>query len=184
MRVITGTAGGVRLKAPAGMQTRPTADRVKEALFSVLQFELEGRYVLDLFAGSGQLGIEALSRGAAWADFVDASPAAVKVVQENLRLTKLAEKGKVYRADYENFLQNAAKTYDIIFLDPPYAENFQEIALKFISEIDILRDGGIIICEKAVDRELGDAYPGLIRQKEYRYGTVSLVLFRKGSSLQ
>lgn len=180
MRVITGSARGVRLKTPTGMETRPTADRVKEGMFSILQFELEGRQILDLFAGSGQLGIEALSRGAVTADFVDASAAAVKLVQENLRLAKLEKRGNVYRADYRNFLQTCGKTYDIIFLDPPYAENFQEIALKCISEIDILRDGGIIICEKAVDRELGDSYPGLIRQKEYRYGTVCLVLFRKG----
>lgn len=180
MRVITGTAKGARLKTPEGLNTRPTTDRVKEGLFSILQFEIEGRRVLDLFAGSGQLGIEALSRGAESAVFVDASPAAVKLVQENLKTTKLAEKARVVRSDYLTFLKNTKETFDIIFLDPPYAEKFQEIALNTISEIDILRDSGIIICEKAADKVLPDTYPGLVRQKEYRYGTVSLVLFRKG----
>ncbi len=182
MRVITGSARGVRLLTPEGMKTRPTSDRVKEGLFSVIQFEIEGRRVLDLFAGTGQLGIEALSRGAEHAVFVDFSQHAVKLVKENLRRTRLEEKAQVVQADYESFLGGCRQTFDIIFLDPPYAEIFLENALKRISEIDILRDGGIIICEKTVEKDLQGDFPGLTCLKEYRYGNTSLVLFRKGTS--
>lgn len=180
MRVVTGSARGVRLLTPDGIKTRPTADRVKEGLFSIIQFEIEGRRILDLFAGTGQLGIEALSRGAESAVFVDASKEAVNLVKENLKRTKLEKNARVLQADYATFLRSCRETFDIVFLDPPYAEKFLENALKTISEIDILRDGGIIICEKAVEKALETMIPGLILQKEYRYGKTSLVLYRKG----
>ena len=179
MRVITGSARGVRLQTPDGLNTRPTSDRVKEGLFSVIQFEIEGRRVLDLFAGTGQLGIEALSRGAVGAVFVDQSPAAVKLIKENIRRAGMGGMSRVFQSDYESFLKNCRETFDIIFLDPPYAEKFLENALKIISEIDILRDGGIIICEKTVEKPLEKEHPGLVFRKEYRYGKTSLVLFRK-----
>ncbi|MBQ7566462.1 MAG: 16S rRNA (guanine(966)-N(2))-methyltransferase RsmD [Oscillospiraceae bacterium] len=179
MRVITGTARGAKLIAPKGMQTRPTADRVKEGLFSAIQFEIEGRRVLDLFAGSGQLGIEALSRGAEYAVFVDRSADAIAAIRVNLEKTHLSDRSRVVRGDYQSFLSQTKERYDIIFLDPPYAENFQEKALKCISEIDILRQGGIIICEKPREKEIPDDLPGLIMQKEYRYGKVTLWLYRK-----
>lgn len=182
MRVITGSAKGVRLLTPEGMNTRPTSDRVKEGLFSIIQFEVEGRNVLDLFAGTGQLGIEALSRGAESAVFVDYSPQAVKLVKENIRRAKLQDQASVFQADYESFLRSCRQKFDIIFLDPPYAEKILENALKIISEIDILRDGGIIICEKTAEKAFEDAFEGLVRQKEYRYGNTSLVLFRKGTA--
>ena len=180
MRVITGTAKGVKLKTLEGLSTRPTADRVKEGLFSIIQFEVEGRRALDLFAGSGQLGIEALSRGTERAVFVDENPAAVKIIRENLEKTRLSDRAQVIRSDYLSYLRTAGETFDLIFLDPPYAENFQEIALKTISEIDILRRGGIIICEKAAERQLPSVLPGLTLMKEYRYGKTVLTIYRKG----
>ena len=180
MRVISGTARGIRLQTPDGLVTRPTADRVKEALFSIIQFELEGRSVLDLFAGTGQLGIEALSRGAKSAVFVDAGAPAVKLVKENLKKTKLDSAARVLQSDYAAFLRACKEKFDIIFLDPPYAENFLENSLKIISEIDILRYGGIIICEKTADKQIPADFPGLVCGKEYRYGSSSLVLYRKG----
>lgn len=182
MRVITGSAKGVRLLTPEGMKTRPTSDRVKEGLFSIIQFELEGRSVLDLFAGTGQLGIEALSRGAKNAVFVDQAQPAVKLVKENIARARMQDMATVVQADYESFLRSCKQKFDIIFLDPPYAEKFLENALNAISEIDILRDGGIIICEKPVEKELKDDFSGLVRQKDYRYGKTSLVLFRKGTA--
>ena len=120
MRVITGTAKGRKLKTLEGENVRPTIERVKEAVFSIIQFEIEGRRVLDLFAGSGQLGIEALSRSAASAVFIDADKAAVAVVKENLEVSKLADKATVMQTDALAFLQTSNLTFDIAFLDPPY----------------------------------------------------------------
>ena len=148
MRVITGTARRVALKTPKGMETRPTAEKVKEALFSIIQFDLPGSRVLDLFAGTGQLGIEALSRGAQSAMFVDAREEACGLVRENLRRTRLEEKARVVRGDYQTFLTRCRKKFHIVFLDPPYREEFLENAIKMITEIDILYSGGIIIAER------------------------------------
>lgn len=179
MRVITGSARGVRLLAPEGEQTRPTSDRVKEALFSIIQFEIEGRSVLDLFAGTGQLGIEALSRGAKDAVFVDSRSDAVKLIRENLRKTKLEDSATVFTGDYASFLQTAKQRFDLVFLDPPYKESFLENALKRISAIDIVKDGGIIICERPVEKELSVELLGFERSKDYRYGKTVITLYRK-----
>ncbi len=179
MRVITGTARGVNLKAPKGMDTRPTMDQVKEGIFSAIQFEVEGRRALDLFAGSGQLGIEALSRGAAEAMFVDARRDACQVVRENLDKTRLADRAQVIQADYLSYLAACRKTFDLIFLDPPYAEVFLENALKRISEIDILSDSGIIICERPAEKTLDGLFPGLAHYRDYKYGKTAVTIFRK-----
>ena len=117
MRVISGRARGVRLNTPHGMETRPTADRVKEAMFSILQFDLPGAKVLDLFGGTGQLGIEAISRGAKEAVFVDHSQQACKLISENLRLAKMDKEGRVVRGDYLTFLKNTKEKFDIILLN-------------------------------------------------------------------
>lgn len=182
MRVITGSARGVKLKTPAGMLTRPTADRVKEALFSKIQFELPGARVLDLFAGTGQLGIEALSRGAAEAVFVDQQDAACALVRENLSRTKLGARGRVIRADYLQYLKTCNRQFSVILLDPPYAEFFLENALKKISEIDILVNGGIIMTERPVGKELSLRLPGFQRSQDSKYGKTLLTLFRKVQS--
>lgn len=129
MRVISGKARGVSLKTPNGMATRPTADRVKEALFSIIQFDIPGANVLDLFGGTGQLGIEALSRGAKRAVFVDEREDACRLIRENLKRTKLENDGQVIRSDYLAYLRNCHTKFDIILLDPPYAEVFLENAL-------------------------------------------------------
>lgn len=179
MRVITGKARGVNLKTPEGLQTRPTADRVKEALFSVINFDIPGAAVLDLFGGTGQLGIEALSRGANNAIFVDESDKACLLIKENLRRTKLEQQGKVVRSDYLAYLRSCKEKFDIVFLDPPYAEVFLENALNCITEIDILRSGGIIVCERPLEKEISVEYPGFTRSKDYKYGKTLITLFRK-----
>lgn len=179
MRVITGSARGVRLKTPDGLKTRPTSDRVKEAVFSMIQFEIEGGRFLDLFAGTGQMGIEALSRGATSAVFVDGWKDACQLVRENLRLTKLSDKAKVVNSDYLSYLQSCREKFDIVFLDPPYAEFFLENALNKISEIDILSDRGIIICERPAEKQLDLDISGLQRSKDYRYGKTWVTVFRK-----
>lgn len=179
MRVITGKARGVSLKTPDGMLTRPTTDRVKEALFSIIQFDLPGAAVLDLFGGTGQLGIEALSRGAKKAVFVDQRQEACDLIRENLRRTKLAQDAKVVHADYMQYLQSCKETYDIILLDPPYAEVFLENALKCIAEIDILQSGGIIVTERPLGKELPCEFSGFTRSRDYKYGKTLITLYRR-----
>lgn len=179
MRVITGKAKGVHLKTPDGMNTRPTADRVKEALFSVINFDIPGANVLDLFGGTGQLGVEALSRGAAAAIFVDEDEKACALMKENLHRTKLEPQGRVVRSDYLAFLRRCGQKFDIIFLDPPYAEVFLENALKCITEIDILQSSGIIVCERPLGKELPWEYPGYTRSRDYKYGKTLITLYRK-----
>lgn len=179
MRVITGSAKGKRLKTPNGLQTRPTAERVKEAIFSVIQFQLQNARFLDLFAGSGQMGIEALSRGAISAVFVDSSKEAVKLVQDNLKATNFDQQARVFQLDYMSYLNRCNETFDIIFLDPPYAEVFLENALKKISEIDILAECGIIICERPADKLQNLEIPGLSREKDYKYGKSWVTIYRK-----
>ena len=179
MRVITGKARGVQLKTPDGMNTRPTADRVKEALFSIIQSDIPGASVLDLFAGTGQLGIEALSRGASNAVFVDIREDACALIKENLKRTKLQSQAQVIKAEYTQFLRNCRQKFGIIFLDPPYSEEFLEKSLNFITEIDILQSGGIIVTERPFGKPLPGDFPGYSRSKDYKYGKVILTIFRK-----
>ena len=179
MRVITGKARGVVLKTPTGMTTRPTTDRVKEALFSIIQFEIPGAAVLDLFGGTGQLGIEALSRGAKSAVFVDAGEPACRLIRENLQRTRLEADAKVIRSDYLAYLNRCKEKFQIIFLDPPYAEVFLENALKCITEIDILQSGGIIVAERPVEKELPFEFEGYTRSRDYKYGKTLLTIYRK-----
>lgn len=177
MRVITGKARGVQLKTPDGMLTRPTADRVKEALFSIINFDIPGANVLDLFGGTGQLGIEALSRGAELCVFVDAREEACRLIKENLRRTRL--EGTVVRSDYMDYLNRCKERFSIIFLDPPYAEEFLENAIKRIMEIDILQTDGIIVAERPVGKELPWEFDGYQRSKDYKYGKTLLTIYRR-----
>ena len=161
------------------MLTRPTADRVKEALFSIINFDIPGAKILDLFGGTGQLGIEALSRGASNAVFVDAREESCKLIRENLKRTKLDQDARVVRSDYLDYLSRCREQYDIIFLDPPYAEVFLENAIKKITEIDILRSNGIIVAERPLGKELPWEFEGYTRSKDYKYGKVLLTIYRK-----
>lgn len=156
MRIITGIARGIQLDVLEGENiTRPTSDRVKEALFSMIQFDVEGRKVLDLFAGSGQLGLEALSRGAEKAIFIDASREAVDIILKNAAKTKLKERCSVSCGDYMSFLSQAAgrEKYDIIFLDPPYSSDFMKEALGLIEKGNLLAANGVVACETDTDEE-------------------------------
>ncbi len=179
MRVIAGKAKGIQLNTPQGMLTRPTTDRVKEALFSIIQFELPGAKVLDLFGGTGQLGIEALSRGASKAVFVDARREACQLIGANLKKTHLESEASVVQSDYLEYLNRCKETFQIILLDPPYAEVFLENAIKRITEIDILQSGGIIVAERPLGKELPWEFEGYTRSKDYKYGKIILTLYRK-----
>ena len=179
MRVITGKARGVVLKTPDGMATRPTTDRVKEALFNIIQFEIPTARVLDLFGGTGQLGIEALSREAKSAVFVDEREEACRLIRENLKRTKLEQYARVIRSDYMAYLKTCKEKFDIILLDPPYAEVFLENSLKMITEIDILQSGGIIVAERPIGKELPWEFPGYSRSRDYKYGKTLITIYRK-----
>ena len=179
MRVITGKARGVVLKTPNGMVTRPTADRVKEALFNIIQFEIPAASVLDLFGGTGQLGIEALSRDAKRAVFVDEREDACRLIRENLKRTKLESSARVVRSDYMAYLKSCKDKFNIILLDPPYAEVFLENALKMITEIDILETGGIIVAERPLGKDLSWDFPGYTRSRDYKYGRTLITIYRK-----
>ena len=177
MRVITGIARGRKLKELSGMETRPTTDRVKESLFNIVQFDLEGRKVLDLFAGTGQLGIEALSRGAGSAVFVDMRKDAAALIRDNLKLTGLAGQGRVHQGDALAFLASCREKFDLIFLDPPYQTPLLEQALEKIAAFDILTKHGIIMCESALDKALPDLAAPYEKGKEYRYGKIKLTRY-------
>lgn len=179
MRVITGSAKGRRLEELPGLDTRPTAARVKEGLFSAIQFDIEGRRVLDLFAGTGQLGIECLSRGAAFCDFVDSAPAALKVVRKNVCACGLEGRAAFHGKDFAAFLSRTQEKYGLIFLDPPYASGALARALEYIAAIDIVTGNGIIVCESPVEHVLPELSAPYERGGEYRYGKIKVTLFRK-----
>ena len=179
MRVITGSARGAKLKTLEGVTTRPTSDRVKEAIFNIIQFDIEGRKVLDLFAGSGQMAIEALSRGAAYAACVDQSGDAVKIIKDNLKKVKFDQKASVYQMDYLRYLSTCREKFDIIFLDPPYAEKYLENALRKISEIDILSEGGIIVCERPREKAMPPQVGELVCSKDYNYGKTAVNIYSR-----
>lgn len=181
MRVITGTARGRRLKELEGMDTRPTTDRVKEGLFSALQFEIEGRRVLDLFAGTGQLGIEALSRGAVSCVFVDHRPDAVKLIRENLKITDLTDRGRVISGDAMEYLQSLREKFDLILLDPPYAAGLLEPALSHIARYDLLSPGGILVAEAPAEKALPTLAAPYGISRTYRYGKIGLTVYRRGT---
>ena len=182
MRVISGSARGRRLKELQGMDTRPTTDKVKESLFNIIQFEIEGRRVLDLFGGTGQLGIEALSRGADHCTFVDMRKEAAALIRENLKLTGLSGRARVVQGDALSFLSSCGETFDVILLDPPYHTELLEKSVERITEFDILREHGIMICESAAERELPALPPPYERGREYRYGKIRLTVCRRAGS--
>ena len=179
MRVITGSARGRRLKTPETYDIRPTTDNVKEALFNILQFDVEGRRVLDLFAGTGQLGIEALSRGAASATFVDRDRDAIRIVRDNLKTCGFS--ARVLNEEAVAFLRRGER-FDVIFVDPPYDANLYEPVLETIKLIDNLTDGGIIVCEARRERPLPDMPAPYRLRKEYRYGKVKLSIYTKDAA--
>ncbi len=170
MRVITGSARGTRLLTLSGQEIRPTTEKVKEAVFSSIQFELENATVLDLFAGSGQMGIEALSRGALSAVFCDNSKEAFEIINTNLENTKLKDKAKVLKTDFTSLLNVSGERFDICFLDPPYYKNYYETALNALPKI--MKPYGKVICEHPRDVELNNSYGKLIKQKEYRFSNI------------
>ena len=176
MRIITGSARGTRLETLEGNDTRPTAERVKEAVFSMIQFELDGKRVLDLFAGSGQMGLEALSRGAASAVFVDNNRAAIEIIKRNAQRTHLYDRCVVLNAESTAYLRSSAgrEKFDVIILDPPYQDRSIPALLEQIVSSDLAADGSVIICESDDPAEF--SVPGFTMRRHAKYGRVYITL--------
>ena len=182
MRVITGSAKGTVLQTLNGLETRPTSEKVKEAVFSIIQFDIEGRYVLDLFSGSGQMGIEAISRGAAGATFVDSSRDAVKIITANVKKCKMEDRAEILHSDYRAaILSPHAHKYGIVFLDPPYGTAQLKRALRTLAGVDIVANCGIIVCESEKDEVLPDDLEGFTKTREYFYGRPKITLYVKNA---
>ncbi|MGI6255257.1 MAG: 16S rRNA (guanine(966)-N(2))-methyltransferase RsmD [Acutalibacter sp.] len=177
MRIITGSKRGKKLITLEGEQVRPTTDRVKESLFNILQFQLEGRKFLDLFAGSGQIGLEALSRGAALCVFVDASKESIRVVEKNVQSTGLGDRAKVVSADFAAYLASCREHFDLAFLDPPYRTGLLERALPLVAQR--MNPGGVILCEHPKDETLPESAGEFVRFRSYRYGKIMLTSYRR-----
>lgn len=177
MRIITGLARGKRLVTTDGWDVRPTPERVKEGIFSAIQFEIEGRRVLDLFAGSGQMGLEALSRGAKSAVFVDSSENSLKTVRKNIEITGFSDRAKTVRSDYAAFCAACRDSFDIVFIDPPYPQNLFEKAVRAV--LPLMSDYGCILCEHPDGVDMPEKAGNFVIAKNYRYGKVTVTLYRR-----
>lgn len=184
MRIITGSARGTKLKTLEGDSTRPTAERVKEAVFSMIQFDIEGRRVLDLFAGSGQMGLEALSRGASGAVFVDSNREACDVVRYNIAKTHFEDKSTVRCGDYAAYIRTApaSERFDIVFIDPPYDSHLPDRSLAKLLASPLLAEGAVIVMETGNEFD-ASAYPEVetLRKAKYAKTTYITVLRKKES---
>ncbi len=180
MRVITGSARGRRLRTLDGMDVRPTTDKVKEAVFSIIQFDIEGSAALDLFSGSGQLGVEALSRGAASCVFVDSSRASMEVTKENITAAGFRDSAETINSDGINYLRMCRKTFDTAFLDPPYGKGLIEQAMPLLA--GHMSERGVIVCEHEKGLELPANFGKMIKKKTYRYGKTEVTVYRAENS--
>ena len=166
------------MKEPVGDTIRPSSDRVKESVFDIIQFDIEGRSILDLFSGTGQFGIEALSRGAKTAVFVDSGVESIKLIRENLKICGFSGCATVSPGDALRYLENDGK-FDVIFIDPPYDAGLADKALLKIVEFDKLNKNGIIMCETRADSILPVMTPPYFMQKEYKYGNVKITKYTR-----
>lgn len=178
MRVITGLKRGARLFPPEGTDIRPTSDMVKEAVFSILYHDVEGVRVLDLFAGSGQLGIEALSRGARECVFVDHSPKAQRLIRKNLEKTGFTQQSRIVTSDSAAYLKSRPQAFDVILLDPPYQAGLLEEMLPLAA--GAASPTGVLVCETDSKMRLPDAAGAFRLFREYRYGKTKITVYRPG----
>ena len=177
MRIISGSARGRKLKEPQGMDTRPTTDKVKESLFNIIQFDLEGRRVLDLFGGTGQLGLEALSRGSAHCTFVEQRREAVALIRENLKRTGFSDRARVVQGEALSFLASCRERFDLVFLDPPYRTGLLQRALPLVEQH--MNPGGTILCEHPLGEEMPEVVGSFVQYRSHKYGKIQVTLYRR-----
>lgn len=183
MRVVSGICKGRPLKAVPGTSTRPTTDKVKEAIFNMIGPYFDGGMALDLFAGSGALGLEALSRGLDRAIFVDRDMRAIQTIRANIQACELEDKAEVFRNEADRALKALIKravTFDYIFLDPPYKKHELTNIMKKMDEHMLLQPEGFIICEHSQEVKLPDSVGRLQQQKHERYGITAVTIFSLG----
>lgn len=180
MRIIAGDYKGRRLQSPPDYSIRPTTDKVKEALFSILTQKIWGSRVLDLFAGTGNLGIEALSRGAETCVFADSSRESLRLIRENIAHCKAEEGARVEAGDYRKVLGNQTEPFDIILLDPPYNKGLLDDCFRLIAENGLLAEDGVIVAEHRREEKMPDELYGFQKEKERRYGIVMLSIYANG----
>ena len=186
MRVIGGTARGRRLKVPKSPGVRPTAARVKESLFNILPHDFTGLSVLDLFAGSGNVSIEALSRGALTAVLIDESPRSTAVIRDNLNRLGLSERAQVWTAPVFRSLRRLAKsgqTFDLIFLDPPYDRELVGASLDIIGQCHLLSAAGTVVAEHSPREPVRSHYENIVLNDQRRYGDTLLSFFKSSATL-
>ena len=186
MRIVAGTAKGRRLKTLKGMNTRPTADRIKESLFNVIYTSVKDAVVLDLFAGTGNLGCEALSRGASMVFFVDKSGLSIQTIKDNVNNLGFADRAQVYRKDVFAFLKGLSgrgPTFDLIFIDPPYGEQLLVPTIELISDMDILKDDGMVIAEHSAMDSIPQSIGQFRIKRQKMYGSTAVTFFVKDGAI-
>lgn len=180
MRVITGDFRGRKLESPPGINTRPTSDKVKEAIFNILMNDIDGKIYIDLFAGSGSLGIEALSRGAKSCIFCDSSREAIAFIRKNIEACKAEAISKIVWGDYKKALGSLREAADVFLLDPPYDSNYYEEVLESISDRKLISQDGVIVCEHDIKREMPQQIGSLRLYQQKKYGRIGVTIYRNG----
>lgn len=178
MRIIAGDYKCRRLETPIGAYVRPTSDKVKEAIFNILMYDIEDGVCVDLFSGTGNLGLEALSRGAKKCYFCDNSKESIKLTKTNILKCGAEKKSVIITADYTKALSKIEEKVDVFFLDPPYEKGLYETCFKLINTFDLIKEDGVIIAEHSVKNPLEDRYSNLVKVKEKKYGTIMLSIYR------
>ncbi len=179
MRIITGEYRGRRLETPVGNDVRPTTDKVKEALFNLIMADVPEAVVVDLFSGSGNLGLEALSRGASRCYFCDSSRDSIALIRRNVEYCRAQERSVIYTADYRKALDKIREKVDVFLLDPPYRKGILPDCLARIEEAGLLAEDGVIVCEHGTDEPMEDVIGGFEKFKERSYGSITLTIYSR-----
>ena len=179
MRIIAGEAGGRKLKAPEDDRIRPTSDKVREAVFNMLQMYVPDAVVADIFCGTGGLGLEALSRGAAKCFFFDSSRKSMALTEENIRTCRMEDRAVTNVCDFRKAVAMLSEPVDIVFLDPPYETGMLQESIELLAKQGKVKEGGFIVAEHPKTEELPEEYFGLMKIREKKYGMIMVTIYRK-----